>query len=419
MTPYQASYLFYDFGLFLSMAEKLARDLGAEVGYFCPWETSFADGRELLIGQGVPGIKRERYIEDALQRYDVLVCPDVQDNHYQAEQRQKGIPVWGAGLGGELELLRWKTKERFKAAGFKMNEAHKISGPTALRQFFKDNPRKEGWYVKISGLRGLGETWCAHDYLEAKGPIDEFEAKYTIQAAFTDFIVELAIPDATENGYDGLSIDGQFPDQSHWGIEKKDKAYFGRLCSYADLPEPVKRVNEVLSPIMRRYQYRGFFSSELRNDVPIDLTARHASPAGEPLVENILNLPDVIFFGARGELVQPKYEYRCAAQLILCSEFAETQPIYLRFPDKLRPHIKLYNHCRADIEGLGLTDCFIPQIAPQKQVGSVVALADDPEEAIELCKKRCEQVHAFDLDTYPESLDEAFEEVEEVLSAPA
>lgn len=44
----------YDFGLFSSLAELLARQTGEEVGYFCPWETSFADGRELVLGEGLP-----------------------------------------------------------------------------------------------------------------------------------------------------------------------------------------------------------------------------------------------------------------------------------------------------------------------------------------------------------------------------
>jgi hypothetical protein len=73
--------------------------------------------------------------------------------------------------------------------------------------------------------------------------------------------------------------------------------------------------------------------------------------------------------------------------------------------------VKLYNHCRVDA-GSGLTDYFVPQIAKMKQVGSVIALADDPKEAIELCKERVKQVRAFDIEVDEDSLDKAMEEMD-------
>ena len=87
------------------------------------------------------------------------------------------------------------------------------------------------------------------------------------------------------------------------------------------------------------------------------------------------------------------------------------------FPEEVRPYLKLYNHFRIYDEGpIGLADYFVPQIAKMKQVGSVVALADDPQEAVDLCKKRAEMVKAFDLDMEPDALDQALEEMQETTS---
>jgi hypothetical protein len=410
------SFAIFDFGLFCSLAELLARR-GCEVGYFCPWETSFCDGRELLIGEGLEGVTRIKYWDNVVDSYQHLLFPDCHCGDLQAYYRRKGYKVWGSGKGAELELLRWKTKERLEQAGLPVNECYRLKGTAALRKFFQGKEQKDGWYVKVSGLRGIGETWFARNYLEAKGMIDDLDCKHGIRACLFWFIVEKAIPDAKEIGYDGLSIDGQFPDKSFYGAEIKDKSYFGVLSDYSELPEPLKKVNAVCAKVMNEQQYRNGFSSELRDEYCIDLTARHASPAGEVIYEAIDNLTEVITAGAEGRLVQPEWTHKYGAQIILCSEFAEEHSLPLSFPEEIRPWVKIYNHARVDDEGpIGLADYFEPQVAKMKQIGSVIALADDPTEAADLCKERAELVHAFDLESSPDSLDEAMEEMQELVS---
>lgn len=406
------SFLIYDFGLFTSLAEVLARH-GAKVGYFVPWETSFSDGRELLIGEGLEGVERHKYWDDVVDDYTTLVFPDCMCGDLQAYYRRKGYNVYGSGKAAELELLRWKTKERFEKAGLPVNKCYKVKGTKALRQFFLDHEDEDGWFVKVSGLRGLGETWFARNYRDAKGMIDELDSKHGVLVYLLHFIIEKSIPEADEIGYDGISIDGQFPKASFYGYEIKDKAYFGALTDYDDLDEDLKKVNAVCAGVMNELEYRNSFSSELRNEYCIDLTARHASPAGEVIYEAIQNLPEVITAGARGELVEPEWSHKYGAQIILCSEWAMEHSLPVTFPEEIRPFVKLYNHCRVDDEGpIGLADYFVPQIAKMKQIGSVVALADDPQEAVDLCKERAKQVKAFDLEMETDALDEAMELVE-------
>jgi hypothetical protein len=81
----------------------------------------------------------------------------------------------------------------------------------------------------------------------------------------------------------------------------------------------------------------------------------------------------------------------------------------LRFPEEIRPFVKIYNHCR--INGV---DYAVPQLANMSQVGSVVAFGNTPEEAVKKCKDIAEQVEGYNLDTEADSLDEAVKEMETV-----
>ena len=206
----QLKVLFYDYGLFVSLAERCTQFFG-KVGYFAPWETSFADGREAILGFGVPGIERVKYFDQVVDDYDLIVFPDCLDGWLVNFLRRSTNPVtkqpyrvWGSGLGAELELARWRTKQRLKAAGLPIGEVYQVMGTKELRQFFRDKPTKDGWFVKVSGFRGLGETWHARDYVDAKGPIDEFEDERGGLSYITPFVIEACIPDAKEIGYDGM-----------------------------------------------------------------------------------------------------------------------------------------------------------------------------------------------------------------------
>ena len=78
-----------------------------------------------------------------------------------------------------------------------------------------------------------------------------------------EFILEENIP-GIEIGYDGFSVDGQFPmSEMMWGVEVKDCGYCGVVVPTIDAPEPITETNERLSETMKAYTYRGFFSDAL------------------------------------------------------------------------------------------------------------------------------------------------------------
>lgn len=406
------SVLIVDNGMFVSLAERLAKDF-SKTGYFCDWESSFPDGHELVVGAGLPNIEREKYLWSVYRNYDLIVFPDVWRGDWQQKMRADGCRVWGSGFGSELELSRWKTRERFEELGLEKSEAAQVEGTDELRAYLKTHPRQ---YVKVSGFRGLGETFFAENLEMADGQISELEAKHGPIAKVLPFICEAEIPDAKELGYDGYCIDGEFPEVSLFGAEKKDRAYFGMVASYDDLPEAIREANNSLWAPLHEFKYRQFFSTEIRETddhaYVIDLTCRHASPAGEVYCEMFDNLAEILWNGADGTLIHPVTSKKYGAQIMLFAEWAEDHPELIDFPEEIRDNVKLYNH-----SGIAGHDWVIQQVAKMKQVGSVVVLGDDPDETADRCKEIAIQVHGFDLESNADALDDAMEEMEEFISA--
>ena len=193
--------------------------------------------------------------------------------HLQSYLRSQGKRVFGCGRGAELELDRVKAKEIMAKGGVPIGPYKEIIGITALRKFLKENDNQ---FVKQDATRGDFETFHAPTYIRIEPRLDELEHSLGAQAEIKRFIVEGGIDDAIEAGYDGYSIDGQFPSYGITGIEVKDRGYVGRIMPYRKMPKQVIAVNEALSKPMKDYGYRGFFSSEVRitkdgKGYPIDL----------------------------------------------------------------------------------------------------------------------------------------------------
>jgi hypothetical protein len=386
------------------LAERLVVDFG-KVGYFVDWQSGFPDAKELLVGYGLKGVTREKYFWDVVGSYDLIVYPDCWNGDQQEFLRSRGMRVWGAGKNASLELARWDTKSRMEKVKLPVNESEQIHGLENLRVYLQLH---DDVFVKISAYRGLGETFESQNYEQSKGQLDELRAKYGPMMDVIDFVVEKKIPDAAEQGYDGYCIDGEFPDHSFFGFEIKDKAYFGKYMEYDELPKDVRDVNTKLSYTMEGY--RQFFSTELRNEFLIDVTARQASPAGETYCHAFKNLAEILWEGAAGVLVHPECDFEYAAQIILCSEWAEEHFQPLEIPEEVRPYAKIYNH--AIIDGV---DYSVPQIARMKQIGSVVGLGNTPEEACDMAKQHADKIKGYDVDAETDALDKAVKLMEEAV----
>lgn len=398
-------------GLFQPLAHRLAKDY-ERVLYFRPWIGSFAHPNDFYTGTGYDTIERIESYEEYFNDPEVTwIFPDLYFPALQTWLRSQGRSVWGAGNGEELELERGATKELMQEIGLPVRTWWSVYGMDDLCDFLREH---ENVYVKVSKVRGLTETFHASTYALVKPKLDDIEHELGGRSSVQEFIIESPVEDAVEVGYDGWCIDGQFPALAQVGVEIKDCCYAGKLIPYTSLPKTVSEVNSKLSPVMKDYQYRGFFSTEIRvgkdgKPYLIDVTARHASPAGESLLETVENIAEIIEAGAHGEVVEIKPHAKFVCQAMLLSEFAESNWLPVAIPPKIREHVHLYHSCM-----VGEQEFIIPENLDMPQIGSVTAVGASPEAAIKLCKSYVKQIQAYGLKDNTEKMMDAVKELAKV-----
>ena len=253
--------LIWDHGLFLdALAVPLAKDF-KRVLYYVPYENAYPRSNAPRIGEGIPGIERVLSPWPHYDEIDLWVFPDVYEGDLQEFLVSQGKRVWGCRKGEFLELDREASKEHSKKLGIDIGNYSVVKGLDALREHLKTH---DDQYVKVSAFRGDTETFHAPNFKHAETQLDELEHNLGAKKKIIEFIVEDAINDAIEVGYDGYVIDGKFAKHAILGVEVKDKAYVGKTMNYERLPETAKDVNAKLAPTLKEYGYRGFISTELR-----------------------------------------------------------------------------------------------------------------------------------------------------------
>ena len=407
------SCLIVDNGLYCTLAERLVRDFG-KVGYHCAWQQSFPSYYQKDIGHGLDGITHETDLFKVADSYDLLVFPDVYNGSLQEHFRKQGKRVFGSGLGDELELFRVFQKKMLKAVGLPVGPYQVVKGITALREYLQEHDDK---VIKLSLLRGITETFKHHTYWESESRLDRLQHELGMRKERTQFVVEDEINTKIEYGYDGIYAGG-FPSIAANGIEVKDACYAAVVQNYEDLPDGMRQVNDALAPALKLYHYANFFSTEIRvgeDDTPycIDITCRVPSPAGETQMELWSNLAEMIWEGAEGRCVDPVPTAKYAVQSIIYSEWAEANWQGVGFPEKVRQNIKLYCHTRENGH-----DFVIPQNTTQKtpmpEVGSIVTVSDDLNDAIKQNKAIAGQLTGDKIHVWCERIGEAVDEFKEM-----
>lgn len=407
MTNYKKkSVLCVDNGLFLHFAEHLTEHFGA-VYYWAPWVSAFPKSNSLMVGQGIPGVTRVRSIWEVVDEVDLFVFLDLGFGQLQEHLASQGKLVWGARLGEELELDRVWAKEKAAELDITVGPYEVVRGIDDLRDFIRDN---EDQYVKVSTLRGDAETFYAQNYDLVEPRLDQLAWVLGVKKHWTEFIVEAAINDAIEIGYDGYTIDGEFPRNALFGIEVKDQAYLGEILSYNNLPASIIEVNKKLSPYLRQQKYRGIFSCELRvrddEYFFLDPCCRIPSPPGELYGVIISNWADILWEGASGELVEPEFVAKYGACLVLTSEWAMNNWQPVMYPDSISDFVRLKNYAAVDDKRY-----VIPQTScPLDAIGVVVGTGNSPDEAIRKVLRNAEQIEGLGIHYANGALDDALEQ---------
>jgi hypothetical protein len=100
---------------------------------------------------------------------------------------------------------------------------------------------------------------------------------------------------------------------------------------------------------------------------------------GEQLTETCSNLPEVIWAGANGELIDPEFIYKFSAEATM-HYTGGTESKYLEIPDEAKANVKLCQYCIGDDDSYH----FPPHA--NDEVGVVLGLGDTIEDAISQLK---------------------------------
>lgn len=382
-----------DYGTFISIAEKLAETM-KKVYYHSPYETEYQDVRACVQGDGLDNVIRlDDFLDpDILDTIDLFVFPDIGFSSLQQHLKRLGKAVWGHMGATDLELYRDFFLDTLKKVGLPTIHSEEIIGLTNLHAYLKKNENK---WVKINRFRGNMETWHHQDYTHSLRTLDNLAVILGGTKEYVTFIVQDDIKSDIETGYDGWSVDGQFPSRSFQGYEKKNELYLASMVSDKDLADEIKLVNKALAPVLANYGYRNWWATEIRVldgiSYFIDPTARMPGMSGEHQLESLSNFANIIWSGANGKLIEPEFEVNFAAIATLHYD-AETADAAINdswatldIPKKVLRWVKLYHYCKLD----GL---YHFPMDNTDEVGVVIGGGDSLKEAIDHLAKNLEML---------------------------
>lgn len=368
-----------DYGYFLGFSRDLAPQF-KKLYYHTPIDTEFKDVTKCVIGDGVPEFERidDLWEPGFIEEVDLFIFPDLDFGAVQRRLREMGKAVWGSMGASEIEMSRTGFLKMVEKLGLPTIPYKVITGLTALIEHLKSADDK---WVKINRYRAQTETFYHMNYEQSQSKLDSLAVIFGGVKEHVVFVVQDHIKTEREIGYDGWTVDGQYPESSFAGYELKNELYLGSLWPYKELPKEVQEINSAMERVFKDYGYRGFFSSEIRptedgNAYFIDPTMRMAGLTMEHQGTNCENLGEVIWNGANGILIPPKFTHKFAAQATIHHDDHE-DGLWKAFcmPEGAEKFIKLSNFCMVD--GLywfppGATD----------EIGVVIGLGDTVEEAI-------------------------------------
>jgi hypothetical protein len=373
-----------DYGTFISVAEKLAETMD-QVYYHSPYEVEYQDIRDCVKGTGLDPVERLDDLLDAkhLAEIDLFIFPDIGFTALQKHLRDMGKAVWGHMGANDLELYRGYFLDVLNEVGLPTVNSERITGVTNLEKYLTKNEDK---WIKLDRFRANMETWHHADIEQSRRTLDNLAVIFGGAKEHVDFIVQDSIKTDMETGCDSWCIDGQFPPFAFQGYEKKNELYLAAVVSHDDLPDEIKMVNEAMSPILKTYGYRDWWATEIRvsDGVPyfIDPTPRLPGQSGEHQLETISNIAEVIWNGANGIMIEPKFAWKFEAEATLHYDSDTKDPTIvdewktLRLPSKVSQWVKLYHYCKMD-------GAYQFPSRNNDEVGVVLGGGDSVEDAIE------------------------------------
>jgi len=190
----------------------------------------------------------------------------------------------------------------------------------------------------------------------------------------------------------GNCIDGNYPSLVLKGMEQKDKSFLGTMMKYDEMPEQLREVNDKFASALRQYDYRGFFSTEVRI-LPdkfyfIDPTCRSPSPPHQLQAAMWDNYADILWQGANGNCIDPEPNSKFGVQALLSVSRNEKEWAAVKIPDSIKDSVKCGFCC--EIDG---RLCFPPSPL-ESMAGYLTATGDTIEDAIASLQEKAKELPA-------------------------
>jgi hypothetical protein len=407
--------LYVDNGQFHYMAQHLSKFF-KKVFYYSRWDCQgYPDPDNRYPGYGFPEITTIDYMfakDDKIgydpDKIDLFAFGDLYYYDIQELLVQMGKRVWGMKSAELLEIDRWFFSKKLKELGLPTVRMQHCIGIDELSRCLKNSPNT---YVKLSKYRGARETFCNEDYETSKNILDKLRFKYGDLSKLMEFVIwddiKTEIP---ELGWDGYTIDGQYPEVTTFGLELKRKAFLMKILPYDELPQIIKTINEKFSSYLKKCQARGFMSTEVRMKTKtlgyyIDACMRSPSPPCEIYPNMIENIAEIMWYGAEGIMIEPKYAGKYAGQVNIYSDNLENgDPTTIEFPNDIKDNVKVMFACKIDNK----ITC-IPQGSRFAKLGAIVAIGNTLNEVTEKLDKYSKKIKGFEIEinTTDQVLEEA------------
>jgi len=404
--------------LFCSLAERFGRDF-KKVYLHIPYAGSFPTMNSGLIGTG---LKNVELVDDVFgphfDEVDIFIFPDLGTAALQIHLEKLGKRVWGPRNAEELEQYRELCKEKMEEMGLPVQPWKVVKGVTALEAHLRANPKQ---HVKIDKWRGVTETFYSPEWDVVEPKVHAIANDIGGFKEQLEFICEDDLPDRVEVGIDTYCIDGMYPTNTLFGIEAKDMGYVGQMVQWDDIPEPLRRWNEMFAPLFAQYGCRASVSNEVRigkdlKPYMVDATIRAPSPPSELWQELFTNLSEIVWYGSEGILVEPKPAGKWGVEVLIKSQWAKDNWQAVDYPEKYANQIKLYNCVIIDGKRFVVT-----QHEDMIEIGAVVGWGDTLEEAVEHAREAGESIKGYNIKFNMGPIDtvnKAIEELEEIGISP-
>lgn len=400
--------LVIDARLFPALAQHLAPSFRKT--YYAEVRCSaFPSSKDEMVGNGLPGVERLTDPWGVLDEVDLVVFPDVTSGHLPEFIQRYGKPVFGSKRqAANFELDRWEFRKVLKEVGLPVAPATRVTGTEDLEKILR---KTENRFVKYGRYRGDMETYHHVDWFRSEEWFYDLVQRLGARRPLAQFIVEEAIEDAIEAGFDWITVDGQYAPIGEYSYEQKGDGHIGQIVELGDLPDPLRRVLDRMAPVLKRVGHRGWFSGECRidregNPYFIDPTMRCPNPPTFSLLKAYENWPEIVSAGARGELVTPKPRAKFVAELMLASPFVFTH--FLPVEVKKGYEERVTWERQTIVEG----KTWIVPDADDDSIGSVLAIGDTTEATTDACLEALKGVDA-DKITYDAT---AFDNLEKTIA---